>query len=252
MIGFRVDGWSAWAPGIQSSEAWQRWALSPQAPDLEGTPELKFIPAMVRRRFSRLSKMALQVAFDATPPEMLADVSTVFASRHGESNACVGLLADIARGTPLSPTAFSHSVHNTQGGLFSIAANNGCISSSIAAREDTFCAGLVEALGLCERAAPRPTLLVVADELMPGIFSEFQDEVPCSYALALLIAQGAPDGAPAFRLQLAEPAAGARDDSPRLPQALEFLAWMLGDAPTLELGAGRHRWRFERLPSARK
>ena len=89
MITFSVRGWSAWAPGIQSSEDWASWARAPRVPALDGWPELKFIPAMQRRRFSRLSKLALQVAFDATPPELLADTCSVFASRHGESNACV-------------------------------------------------------------------------------------------------------------------------------------------------------------------
>ncbi len=246
MISFSVRGWSAWAPGIQSSDDWLSWAESPVAPGLEGTPELKFIPAMVRRRFSRLSKMALQVAFDATPPEQLADVSTVFASRHGEANACVGLLTDIARQAPLSPTAFSHSVHNTQAGLFSIAANNGRISSSIAAGRDTFCAGLIEALGICERAPARPTLLVIADELPPEIFGEFQDEIPCSYALALMIEPGLVRGAHAFRIENTAAKLVPADTLPRLPQALEFLAWMLGDKRSLELSDERRCWRFER------
>ncbi len=246
MISFSVRGWSAWAPGIQSSDDWLRWAPAPGAPGLEGTPELKFIPAMVRRRFSRLSKMALQVAFDATPPEQLADVSTVFASRHGESKACVGLLTDIARRAPLSPTAFSHSVHNTQAGLFSIAAMNGRISSSIAAGRDTFCAGLIETLGICERAPGRPTLLVIADEQLPEIFDEFQDEIPCTYALALMIEPRAVRGAHTFQIENSAAALAPADTTARLPQALEFLAWMLGHAQTLELTYEKRCWRFER------
>ena len=246
MTTFSVRGWSAWAPGIQSSDDWLRWAESPVAPSLEGTPELKFIPAMVRRRFSRLSKLALQVAFDATPPELVADVSTVFASRHGESKACVGLLSDIAQRAPLSPTAFSHSVHNTQAGLYSIAAQNGRISSSIAAGRDTFCAGLIETLGICERAPARPTLLVIADELPPEIFAEFQDEIPCVYALALLIEPGSVSGAQAFRIENSAAKLAVAERTPRLPQALEFLAWMLGDARTLELPYEKRCWRFER------
>jgi hypothetical protein len=244
MIRCGIRAWSAWAPGLATNDDWLQWAGSPSAPDVQGAPELKFVPAMVRRRFSRLSKMALQVAFDATPPELLADVGSVFASRHGEASACLLLLADIARGTPLSPTAFSHSVHNTQSGLFSITAGNGRAASAIAGGRHTFCAGLVEALGLCERHPGQPTLLVVADEPIPEAFRGFADEESCSYALALLIE---PEGGASTGFELdfavaAPPAANA----PRLPQALEFLAWMLAGREALVLPFGSRGVRFTR------
>jgi len=246
VIDFSIAAWSAWAPGIPASEDWQEWARAPRAPALEGSPEMRFIPAMQRRRYSRLSRMALQVAFDATPPELQADVSSVFASRHGESNACVALLSDIARGVPISPTGFSHSVHNTQGGLFSIAAGNGKPSSSIAAGTDTFCAGLIEALGICERRRPGFTLLVVADEPRPEFLGGVDEEVPVAFALALLLDLGVSARAPSFRMALGEP----REEisrGPRLPQALEFLAWMLAGQGPLGLHSGRRSWNFQRL-----
>jgi len=246
VITFSVRAWSAWAPGIQSSEDWTAWARAPRVPELEGSPELKFIPAMQRRRFSRLSRMALQVAFDATPPELVTDVCSVFASRHGESNACVALLSDIARGQPISPTAFSHSVHNSQGGQFSIAAANGRPSSSIAAGTNTFCAGLIEAVGLCERHRPSPTLLVVADEPRPAILRDVDDELPAAFAVALLIDEGAQSAAPAFRLELGAAHADPPASEPRLPQALEFLAWMIEGKGRLEVPFERRSWIFER------
>ncbi|MEO6709671.1 MAG: beta-ketoacyl synthase chain length factor [Planctomycetota bacterium] len=248
MIDFSIAAWSAWAPGIPASEDWQAWARAPHAPALEGSPEMRFIPAMQRRRYSRLSRMALQVAFDATPPELQADVSSVFASRHGESNACVALLSDIARAVPISPTAFSHSVHNTQGGLFSIAAGNGRPSSSIAAGTDTFCAGLIEALGICERRRPGFTLLVVADEPRPELLGGVDLEVPVAFALALLLDLGVSARSASFRMAPGEPRATVPRE-PRLPQALEFLAWMLCGGDQLELSGGRRSWNFRRLKS---
>ncbi len=247
MISFSIRAWSAWAPGIQSSEDWLEWARTPCAPELSGSPELKFIAAMQRRRFSRLSRMALQVAFDATPPELVTDTCSVFASRHGESNACVALLSDIARGMPLSPTAFSHSVHNTQGGLFSIAAGNEQVSSSIAATTDTFCAGLIEALGICDRQRPRSTLLVVADDPPPEMLHDADGEIPAAFALALLLDEGANALGASFRMELGDVRTLAQADAPRLPQALEFLAWMLVGKSSLALPFGRRSWNFQRL-----
>jgi len=249
VIDFSLRAWSAWAPGLHASEDWIGWARAPHAPPLEGSPELKFVPAMQRRRFSRLSRMALQVAFDATPPELLTSVCSVFASRHGESNACIALMTDIARGMPVSPTAFSHSVHNTQGGLFSIAAANGRPSSAIAAHTDTFCAGLIEALAMCERHRPSPTLLVVCDEPRPEMLRAVDDEVPATFALALLLDLDTRASAPAFRVQLRETRASENSGTPHLPQALEFLAWMLAGAAALELSFEGRSWNFQRVGS---
>lgn len=242
---FEVRAWSAWAPGLATRDEWLQWAREPVPPPRAGAPELKFVPAMVRRRFSRLSKIALQVAFDATPPELLTDVCSVFATRHGEANACVSLLSDIARGTPLSPTAFSHSVHNTQSGLFSISAGNGRTSSAIGAGRQTFAAGLIEALAVGRRNPEHPTLLVVADEPFPEVFQDFEDELPCAFGLALLLEPGS--GARSrFALEFPGSAPGRAASVRELPQALRFLAWMLEGQGDLELGLGGRSLRLSR------
>ena len=53
-----------------------------------------------------------------------AEVRTVFASRHGSINESIDLIETVARSQPISPAKFSHTVHNAQAGLFSIAAGN--------------------------------------------------------------------------------------------------------------------------------
>jgi hypothetical protein len=242
---FEVSAWSAWAPGLATRDEWLQWAREPVPPPRAGAPELKFVPAMVRRRFSRLSKIALQVAFDATPPELLTDVCSVFATRHGEANACVSLLSDIARGTPLSPTAFSHSVHNTQSGLFSISAGNGCTSSAIGAGRHTFAAGLIEALAVGRRNPGHPVLLVIADEPFPEVFQAFEDEHPCAFGLALLL-EPSSVARPRFTLEFPGSIPGPGASARELPQALRFLAWMLQGQGALELGLGGRSLRLSR------
>ncbi len=246
MIRFTVKAWSAWAPGLENTEDWRRFAREPVLPALDGTPVLMFVPAMQRRRFSRLSRMALQSAFASCPTELLTEASTVFASRHGESEVCLALLRDIAQRLALPPTKFSHSVHNAQAGLFSIAAGNGRPSSSIAGQQDTFCAGLVEALGLCQRHRPHPTLLVVADEPIPAIFRAFEDELPAAFAAAWLVEEGIGAAGMPFEMRLSEPLANTADTTPKLPGALQFLAWMLGEEDSLALTRGRRSWIFRR------
>jgi hypothetical protein len=246
LIPFSIRAWSAWAPGVERADDWRRWAEKPFALSTDGTPQLASIPPMQRRRFSRVSRMALQVALDVLPPDGAQELSTVFASRHGEATASIALLQDIARELPLSPTTFSHSVHNTAAGLFSIATASAQASSSIAAVHDTFGCGLVEALGLCERRR-RPTLLVVADEPTVEIFGAFADEVPAAFALALLVDAGSVAGSERFGFELADPT--PRASEPALPHALAFLAWMLGSSDALALPGDRRSWNFQRLRS---
>jgi hypothetical protein len=88
----------------------------------------------------------LQVAFDCTEEAERSQVRTVFASRHGAIHVAVKILAEIAKAQPVSPLQFSHSVHNTQAGLFSIATGNRSASSSIAGEADTFAHGFLDAV----------------------------------------------------------------------------------------------------------
>ena len=127
-----IDGWSAWSPGIETRAAWEAWSRAPAPLAHEGAPNIAFIPPAVRRRCTRLTKMMLRAAFDACGEALRSDVRTVFASRHGAIHVAVDILASITSGEPVSPMKFSHSVHNAQAGLYSIAAGNRCASSSLA------------------------------------------------------------------------------------------------------------------------
>jgi hypothetical protein len=238
LLRFTIQSWSAWAPGLENPDDWRRFAREPVIRSLDGAPALKFVPAMQRRRLSRLSRMAL---------ELRSHVPTVFASRHGESDLCVALLSDIVRDLALSPTQFSHSVHNTQAALYSIEAGNGGASTSLAAQQDTFCAGLVEALASCRRHRPEPALLVVADEPFPEIFKTFEDELPAAYGAAWLVEEGLGSEGMSFEMELVPSALPAHDGLPRLPDALLFLAWMLGDENELMLSRGGRNWFFRRV-----
>ena len=122
MIGARIRNWAAWAPELEGQAAWQDWANAPSPLGVEGSPAARFLPAMLRRRCSPLARMMLTAAFECCEEADLSNVATVFASRHGNINESVGMFDRLAREQPLSPTRFSHTVHNAQAGLFSIAA----------------------------------------------------------------------------------------------------------------------------------
>ncbi|ABO25375.1 beta-ketoacyl synthase chain length factor [Shewanella loihica] len=186
---FHIHSAGAWSPLYQCLSDWQTWPTPPaDAEQLAlAAPALKQVPAMQRRRFSKLTKMLLDVAFQCDAP---AQCRTIFASRHGELNRTVDLLQDIVRQQPISPIGFSQSVHNTASGIFSILTDNRAPSTSIAAGEATLIQALVEAYGqLAEDNAP--LLLVFGDEPVSDIYKEFtqEPELPLAIALQLSLCQ---------------------------------------------------------------
>jgi len=237
-----VRAWSAWAPGLEDRDAWRAWCRDPKELERVGRPEARFLPPMLRRRCSALARIMLTAAFDCCGPELRDRVATVFAARHGNINESIELLENLARHQPLSPTRFSHSVHNAQAGLYSIAASNRQASSSIAAQEDIFASGWLEALPLLARAPQRPVLLVVGDVPLAPAFAPLVDEPETSYALALLLERAAEGHGIALGLESTPPAARR----PRWPDAFAFLRWLVGDEPRLALACGRRRWIWER------
>ncbi len=245
MLTLSLQRWAAWAPGLADSGAWRAWAHAPAPIGTEGSPEARFLPPMLRRRCSALTKCMLHVAWEACSDALRAEVRTVFASRNGENRESFPLFQAIAAGEPVSPAKFTHTVHNAQAGLFSIAAGNRQASSSLSAEIDTFGSGFLEALAHLEREPGRPVLLVTGDVPIAPVFSHLLDEPEASYAVALLLARDGEGTKLGF-----EVATGAEDarDALAWPRALELVRWLHAEGePSLALGTRDRCHRFHRL-----
>ena len=163
-------GWAAWTPGVSTPEEWQEWAAGTRmVADAPDSPPVDFIPAMQRRRLSRLSRLSLAAAYSCAGENH--NLPTVFASRHGEIHRTLGLLNDVVQNEPLSPMAFSLSVHNTASGLYSIATGNTAPSTAIAAGLDTLPMAIIEAIGQLQRHDE--VMVVYAEEPLPADYSQF-------------------------------------------------------------------------------
>jgi Beta-ketoacyl synthase, N-terminal domain len=241
-LAVRVRGWAAWAPGLEEPEAWRRWAKDPAPLEREGVPDAKFLPAMLRRRCTPLTRIMLRAAYDACSEADRAEVRTVFASRHGSINESIELIECVARGLPLSPAKFSHTVHNAQAGLFSIASGNRRASASLAAQDDTHAHGWLEALAHLEREPARPLLLVTGDVPLAPTFAPLVSEPVCSYAVAWLLARDGP-GEP---LEVAFSGGAKGTAGRRWPEAAELLRFWLSDERSVELHGQRLRATFQR------
>lgn len=164
-----------------------RWAM--WAPDLTATtshddaPSVSFMPAMQRRRLSRLSRLCLQVAHEAG--HSIATLPTVFASRHGELHRTLGLLEQLSAAEPLSPMAFSLSVHNTASGLYAIHTGNTAPSTAVAAGKDTLPMAFLEAASLLQ--SHPAVMLIYAEEPLPTLYQSFADQPEHLASVALLL-----------------------------------------------------------------
>lgn len=182
---FSIDSWSAWAPGLESPEAWQDWYdEGHELPVAEGVPDVRDLPAGLRRRLSLLGKMVLRVALDAGQADT---ARIVFSSRYGNVSQMLQLLQTMAVDDPISPTGFGMSVHNSLVGMLSIVTKNVQSQTAIAAGSESFCMGLIEALGLLAENPDEAVMLIHCDDVLPEFYAPFQDHSVRQCALALVI-----------------------------------------------------------------
>ena len=247
MIAFRLEDWRAWAPGLESAGDWLAWAQSPRDvhDDAQAQPACDFLPAMQRRRLSRLARMTLATAWPLCGEG--EQLPFVFGSRHGETPQTLALLSDLADGQPLSPTRFGLSVHNAIAGQWSILRGQRGESSAIAGEADTFEHAVLE--GALQLAAGASSVLVVlAEELPPPAYAPWIADVPFSHALALRLGKhDARTGTPAhgdWQLQCGR----ADGDAPcTRPHALDFLRVLLMRETSLRHVWKARRWNWQRI-----
>lgn len=176
----RVAGLGLWLPGFPTLAAYQRGERDPDAERPAGTA----LDRINRRRASLLGRALADVAAGAMTAAGVdpAAVPTVVGSSIGEASTMIGLLDQMVREEePMSPAAFTMSVHNAASGLISISNKNRGYTTSIAADEDTPAAALMEGLGLLVTRG-QPVVVVCGDEAAPA------DLVPESRRWSLLAA----------------------------------------------------------------
>jgi hypothetical protein len=235
-----IVAWSAWAPGIESAQAWNAWAAGDLQPGREGNPALPFVDPLMRRRLSRLARMALHVAHVCT--QTRAAERSVFASRHGELQRTVGMLHDLGRNTELSPTDFSLSVHNAIAGVHSIVRRDRSPSVAVAAGEESFAYGLIEAAGQWQLDTDRSVLFVYADEPAPTEYRRFVSDREMPHALALLIGSGGDTA-----LQMRRVPGAGQGLNPEM-QSLAFVRGGARKGGEMAGWGGQHEWGWSVTP----
>ena len=146
-----VEGVGLHGPGLDGWDG-SRLILAGQQPykqtDLCLPPD-RLLPANERRRAVLTVKIAMAVGAEAFAVARRdpATTPTVFASSGGDGATIHDILSVLASSDrEISPTRFHNSVQNAPAGYWSIATGSRAASSSLCCEDDSFAAGLVEAV----------------------------------------------------------------------------------------------------------
>ncbi|MHB8253562.1 MAG: beta-ketoacyl synthase chain length factor [Acidiferrobacter sp.] len=192
-----IAGLGVLAPGLSSvAEALQVLRNErPYGPPHVRSPEVKGLAPNEARRCPATARYALDVgqqALEAAGWEA-PRVATVFSSGSGDLEILDKNCRALAHSPiALSPTLFHNSVHNAVAGYWGIAMSSRAPTTSLSAYDDTFAAGLLEAL-LTVRAGA-PCLLMAYDIPAPKALAAARP-VDAPFAVALALCQERPAGA---------------------------------------------------------
>lgn len=177
--------------------------LSSFRPDAVPEPDATMLPPNERRRSSDCVRWAVHVAQEAMTQSGLdpGDVPTVFASSGGEMGVFDKLCRTLT--TPertVSPTLFHQSVHNAAAGYWGIATAGQQSSTALSCYDDSFAAGLLEAVTMMcvERC---PVLLVAYDLAVPSPLSQARP-ITAGFAVALVLAPSTAVSPAVMRMRL--------------------------------------------------
>ena len=189
-IGLVAPGIENWQSGKKVFTAEGHYDVSADFPVLKPAA----LSANERRRTTDTIKVALDcgqqaiTGFDGAATEFLSDpdLTSVFASSCGDLNVVDRILTALTLpGKPVSPTQFHNSVHNAPAGYWSISSKSTAASTSIAAGDNTFSVGLMEAM--TQVVVNEHAVLFIAYDIVPPPLLKNHRHVTASYGVALLL-----------------------------------------------------------------
>jgi hypothetical protein len=207
VIEVRIKGVGLLAPGLIGWEVGRAVlaGLIPFQPNAVPDPDATMLPPNERRRSSDCVRWAVQVAQEAMAQSGLdpRDVPTVFASSGGEMGVFDKLCRTLA--TPertVSPTLFHQSVHNAAAGYWGIATAGQQSSTALSCYDDSFAAGLLEAVTMVQ-VERCPVLLAAYDLAVPSPLSQARP-IRTGFAAALVLTPSHDAGPAVMRIRFEE------------------------------------------------
>jgi len=152
-------------------------------------PDLSAIPPMQRRRLGPLARVVFHVLGNCV--DSAADDLVIFSSRMGEIHRTQGILEALAGDEPVSPAAFSLSVHNAIAGLWSLVHGNHLPQLALAPDNGSPVPALLEAHGHMVEQPARTVTVVCYEESLPDFYHRYLESPAgvCAIALRLTVPQ---------------------------------------------------------------
>jgi hypothetical protein len=209
-------------------------------------PPCLLLPPNERRRATQTVKFALAAGAEGfvRSGRDPGRTSTVFTSSGGDGETIHAIMNALAGATrELSPTRFHNSVHNAAAGYWSIASGAKAASSSICAHDDSFAAGLLEAVA---QLGAEPAVAVIAyDVQYPSPLAELRP-IGAAFAAALIFSRQRSDrsfasidleflAAPRAATEMASPALRWLQASVPAARCLPLLAALAGQGAEVTL-----------------
>jgi len=210
-------------------------------------PPIALLPPAERRRAGATVKLAIAAGTEALAQTGRdpAAMAMVFAASGGDGETVHETLTVLAGGQrEVSPTRFHNSVHNAPSGYWSVATGSRAPSTSLCAFDDSFAAGLLEAV-VQATVQDCPITLITYDVPYPEPLHAARPIV-AAFATALVLAPQRTERAIAALTVVLAGATATRMTDPELERlrlgnpaarALPLLAALArGDAGTIHLG----------------
>lgn len=184
LVGPGLGGWPASRPVLAGA--------APYRPAPTAVAPSEWLPPAERRRAGMPVKLALAAGREALTAAGRdpSQAATVFASSSGDCENVHHMLETLATAErQISPTRFHNSVHNAAAGYWSIATQCRAPSTSLACRDESFAAGLLEAA--CQAAGDgAPVALIAYDHPYPEPLHAVRP-ILADFGVALVLAREA-------------------------------------------------------------
>lgn len=187
-----IRKFSFWAPGVETPEDLALFARGEKDVScVSAVPQLPFVPMLLRRRLSDVTKMAVYVNHFVS--EGLPSAKITFASEFGEVRQQLKISEHLIEANAVSPAAFSLSVFNAPVSCATIVEKNMAGYSASYAGKHSFEYGLKDCVNAILSEEGEDRIFVFSDELVPEVYAPIVNKypnVPCALALRLTSVKG--------------------------------------------------------------
>lgn len=146
----------------------------------------EIIPSGFRRRMGKLERLAVRCMLCTLMGGTSSEL--IFCSRYGNLETLAALLRSISAGEPVSPMAFSGSVHNAAPGTVGMIRKERIPHTALAAGPDTLRAGVTEAYARLAADDCDDVIVAYADLPLADVYGELDGEGGPGIGLAMRLA----------------------------------------------------------------